>query len=235
MDDTEIQATVESLLGKGAKVVDCEKKSTIREEEVLLVNGCPVRLDGTEGAVIRDALLTGSAPHSDLLNRILIRAGVLSAPVRLETSLSVKSSVVTREHVTVARGGRIVDGRTRETKEDNYYDSNTAEVWVPESTTSTTPSTTSSSTDEVPVWEPIPASTASSLTSISKEPPVSSPTAMTSASTSSCCSSSSVESTSSSSSIGDDLDAPLDRLNGLSISSYPDTSSYSVSYENSYA
>lgn len=131
MDDTEIQATVESILGKGAKVLDCEKKSTIREEEVLLVNGCPIRLEGAEGVVIREALVNGTAPHSDVLNQILIRAGILSAPVRLETSLSVKSSVVTREQITVARGGRVVDGRSRETKEDNFYSSTTAEVWEP--------------------------------------------------------------------------------------------------------
>ncbi|KAK9506397.1 hypothetical protein O3M35_008348 [Rhynocoris fuscipes] len=134
MDDSEIQETVESILGKGARVVDCEKKSTIREEEVLLVNGCPIRLEGAEGAVIRDALLHGTAPHSDILNQILIRAGILSAPVRLETSLSVKSTVVTREQVTVARGGRVIDGRSRETKEDNYYSSTTSEVWEPSGT-----------------------------------------------------------------------------------------------------
>lgn len=130
MDD-EIQETVESILGKGVKVVDCEKKSCVREEEVLLVNGCPITLEGEDGAAIREALLHGTVPHCDLLNQILIRAGILRAPVRLETSLSVKSSVVTREEVTVARGGQVVDERSRETKEDNYYTSHTSEVWEP--------------------------------------------------------------------------------------------------------
>ncbi|XP_069683161.1 uncharacterized protein [Periplaneta americana] len=130
MDD-EIQETVESILGKGVKVVDCEKKSCVREEEILLVNGCPIALEGEDGAAIRDALLHGTVPHCDLLNQILIRAGILRAPVRLETSLSVKSSVVTREEVTVARGGQVVDERSRETKEDNYYTSHTSEVWEP--------------------------------------------------------------------------------------------------------
>lgn len=130
MDD-EIQETVESILGKGVKVLDCEKKSSIREEEVLLINGCPIPLEGEDGVAIREALIHGNVPNCDLLNQILIRAGILKAPVRLETSLSVKSSIVTREEVTVAKGGHIVDERTRETKEDNYYTSSTSEVWEP--------------------------------------------------------------------------------------------------------
>lgn len=129
--DEEIQDTVESILGKGVKVVDCQKTSSIKEEEVLLVNGCPVPLEGEDGAAIRNALIHGVVPDCDLLNQLLIRAGILKAPVRLETSLSVKSSVVTREEVTVAKGGQVVDERTRETKEDNYYTSNSSEVWEP--------------------------------------------------------------------------------------------------------
>lgn len=130
MDD-EIQETVESILGKGAVVVDCEKKSSVKEEEVLMVNGCPVSLDGDDGAAIKRALLRGDVPDCDLLNQILVRAGILRAPVHLETNLSVKSTVVTREEVTVARAGRVVDERSRETKEDNYYTSATSEVWEP--------------------------------------------------------------------------------------------------------
>lgn len=53
------------------------------------------------------------------------------APVRLETSLSVKSSIVTKEEVTVAREGKVVDERSRETKENNYYTSSTSELWEP--------------------------------------------------------------------------------------------------------
>lgn len=131
MMDDEIQETVESILGKGVVVVDCEKKSSVKEEEVLLVNGCPVSLDGDDGAAIKRALLRGDVPDCDLLNQILVRAGILRAPVHLETNLSVKSSVVTREEVTVARDGRVVDERSRETKEDNYYTSATSEVWEP--------------------------------------------------------------------------------------------------------
>lgn len=131
MMDDEIQETVESILGKGVVVVDCEKKSSVKQEEVLLVNGCPVPLDGEDGAAIKRALVRGDVPDCDLLNQILIRAGILRAPVQLETNLSVKSSLVTREEVTVARAGKVVDERSRETKEDNYYTSASSEVWEP--------------------------------------------------------------------------------------------------------
>ncbi|KAI4490672.1 hypothetical protein M0804_003616 [Polistes exclamans] len=131
MDDHEIQSTVESILGPGVKVVDCEKKSCVREEEVLLINGVPIPLEGPDGVAIREAMITGQVPPCDLLNQILVKAGILRAPVRLETSLSVKSSIVTKEEVTVARGGKVVDERSRETKENNYYASSTSEIWEP--------------------------------------------------------------------------------------------------------
>lgn len=131
MDDTEIQETVEAILGKGAKVVDCEKKSSIKEEEILLINGLPVTLEGRDGMAIKQALMTGQVPPCDLLNTILIKAGILRAPVQLETSLSVKTSTITKEEVTVSKGGKVVDERHRETKEDNYYTSATSEIWEP--------------------------------------------------------------------------------------------------------
>ena len=45
--------------------------------------------------------------------------------------MSVKSTVVTKEEVTVARGGKVVDERSRETKENNFYASSTSEIWEP--------------------------------------------------------------------------------------------------------
>ncbi|KAK9752830.1 RasGEF domain [Popillia japonica] len=129
MDDPEIQETVESILGKGAKVVDCEKKSSIREEEVLFINGMPVTLEGRDGIAIKQALMTGQIPSCDLLNTLLIKTGILKAPVKLDTSLSVKSTTVTKEEVTVSRDGKVVDERSRETKEHNYYTTETSEVY----------------------------------------------------------------------------------------------------------
>lgn len=77
MDDHEIQSTVESILGPGVKVVDCEKKSCVREEEVLLINGVPIPLEGPDGVAIREAMITGQVPPCDLLNQILVKAGIL--------------------------------------------------------------------------------------------------------------------------------------------------------------
>ncbi|XP_071440303.1 uncharacterized protein [Hetaerina americana] len=131
MEDEQLQETVESLLGKGATVVDCERSTSVREEETLLVNGVPVSLGGEDGAALRQALLAGTPPPSDLLARLLSKAGLLRAPVRLHTSLSVASSVVTRESVTVRRDGQLVDERSKEKQEDNFYSSDTSEVWEP--------------------------------------------------------------------------------------------------------
>lgn len=75
-----------------------------------------------ESSVREEGRSTVIAGNSERLRR---------APVRLETSLSVKSSIVTKEEVTVARGGKVVDERSRETKENNYYASSTSEIWEP--------------------------------------------------------------------------------------------------------
>lgn len=131
MDDPEIQETVESILGKGAKVVDCEKKSSIKEEEVLYINGMPVTLEGRDGLAIKQALITGQVPPCDLLNTLLIKTGILKAPVKLDTSLNVKSTTVTKEEVTVLRDGKVVDERSREIKEQNFYSSAITEVYEP--------------------------------------------------------------------------------------------------------
>lgn len=131
MDDPEIQETVESILGKGVKVVDCEKKSSIKEEEVLFINGIPVALEGRDGLAIKQALMTGQIPPCDLLNTLLIKTGILKAPVKLDTSLSVKSTTVTKEEVTVSRDGKVVDERSCETKEQNFYTSDTTEIYEP--------------------------------------------------------------------------------------------------------
>lgn len=77
MDDHEIQSTVESILGPGAKVVDCEKKSCVRKEEVLLINGVPIPLEEPDGVAMREAMITGQVPPCDLLNQILVKAGIL--------------------------------------------------------------------------------------------------------------------------------------------------------------
>lgn len=129
--DEEILKTVEAVLGKNVEIVDCQKTKSIQEEEVLLINGQQVKLEGKDLAAIKKALMTGQIPPCDLLNQILFRAGILRQPVRLETSLSVKSSLTTTEEIHVSRNGLILDERSLETKEDNYYTSSCSEVWEP--------------------------------------------------------------------------------------------------------
>lgn len=129
--DEEILKTVESVLGKNIEIVDCQKTKTVQEEEILLINGKVVKLEGSDGAAIKKALMTGQIPPCDLLNQILFQAGILRQPVHLETTLSVKSSLTTTEEIRVARNGLILDERSLETKEDNFYTSECNEVWEP--------------------------------------------------------------------------------------------------------
>jgi len=130
IDDIEIQEKVESLAGKGTRVLDCEKSTHFQTEEVLLVNGYPVPLQGEDGRRIKQALMTGQVPPCDLLNEILIRAGILKSPVELETTVSTKSTTKTTELLTLRdRHGTLLDERMKEVEEDNEFESKTTEVW----------------------------------------------------------------------------------------------------------
>ena len=42
-------AAVQEMLGPGQEVVSVEKNVSVKEEEVLLVNGTPITLEGEEG------------------------------------------------------------------------------------------------------------------------------------------------------------------------------------------
>lgn len=122
--DENILKTVHSILGEKVVIVDCEKSSSIVQEEVLYINNVPVTLDNSEiSDQIKQALISGTVPSENLLNQFFIKAGIICKPVELETSLSVKSSIVQTEDITVARDGKIIDERFIETKEDNQYTS----------------------------------------------------------------------------------------------------------------
>jgi len=130
IDDLEIQKKVESLAGKGTRVLDCEKSTSFQTEEVLLVNGFPVPLNGEEGIKIKQALMTGQVPPCKLLNDILIRAGILKSPVELETTMNIKSTTKTTELLTLRdKNGTLVDEQLKETEEDNEVKSTSTEVW----------------------------------------------------------------------------------------------------------
>lgn len=130
LDDVEIQEKVESLVGKGTRVVDCEKSTSFQTEEVLLVNGFPVPLVGEQGARIKAALLSGQVPPGDLLNEILMKAGILKNPVELEATCNVKTTTKTTEVMTLRDGsGTLLDERMKEVEEDNEFQSTSKEVW----------------------------------------------------------------------------------------------------------
>lgn len=154
MMDEEILKTVEAVLGKDVEIVDCQKTKSIQEEEVLLINGQPVKLEGKDAAAIKKALMTGQIPPCDLLNQILFRAGILRQPVRMETSLSVKSSLTTTEEIHVSRNGLILDERSLETKEDNFYTSSCSEVWEPIGKVSSSLKCQNVATDEMCLPQP---------------------------------------------------------------------------------
>lgn len=130
LDDLEIQEKVESLVGKGTRVLDCEKNQSFQTEEVLLVNGFPVPLVGEQGQIIKAALLSGQVPPGDLLNEILIKAGILKNPVELEATCNVKTTTKTTEVMTLRdKNGILLDERMKEVEEDNQYQSTSKEVW----------------------------------------------------------------------------------------------------------
>jgi len=136
IDDEEIRQRVESLVGgqgKTARILDCEKKSSHVTEEVLLLNGKPVKLTGVLGEKIKEALKAGLPPPPEVLSEILIRAGIESAPVELETTMSVKSSTKTSELSTLKDShGMLIDEKLKEFEEDDEYESTNVEMWEKE-------------------------------------------------------------------------------------------------------
>ncbi|KAH8254827.1 hypothetical protein KR032_012430 [Drosophila birchii] len=132
--DEDILNAVESMFGKDVKIVDCETSTSLQQEEVLLVNGVPVKLDGLpadDASAIKAALLEGQMPSVEHLNQLLFRAGLAQQPIEVETSLTVKSSLTTTEEVLVSRNGQILDERTVETKENFNHQSHQKEIWHP--------------------------------------------------------------------------------------------------------
>ncbi|EDW01388.1 GH21412 [Drosophila grimshawi] len=132
--DEDIMNAVESLFGKDVKIVDCETSSSVQQEEVLLINGVPVKLDGLpadDASAIKSALLDGQMPAVEHLNQLLFRAGLAQQPIEVETSLTVKSSLTTTEEVLVSRNGKVLDERTVETKEHFNHQSHQKEIWQP--------------------------------------------------------------------------------------------------------
>jgi len=124
-------AAVADLLGPGQEVLSVEKNVCVREEEVLLVNGTPITLEGEEGQAIKDCLLRGSIPNQDLINHLLMKAGLLMKPVKVSTELNVKNSTTKSENVFLHKNGEILDQNCKEKTEVKEYCSKVEENWLP--------------------------------------------------------------------------------------------------------
>ena len=130
----EILNTVHSMFGKNVNIVDCQTNSSIVQEEVLLINGVEIKINGdmtNEADAIKNALLDGQIPSVELLNQLLYQAGLAQQPIELETALSVQSSLKTTEDVRVSKKGEILNEKTTETKEDYIYNSKESQILQP--------------------------------------------------------------------------------------------------------
>lgn len=152
-EDAELRETVESILGQGIRLLDVEKTTSYKSEEVLIINGRTVPLVGPDGDVIREALLTGQVPPSDVLNALLISAGILAHPVRIETELTVKQTTLNRDAIQVSRNGCVVDERFKETKEEDLLRKTSTEIWrAVERPASSTGSAESDGSRDLPIF-----------------------------------------------------------------------------------
>ncbi len=91
------------MLGPDRKVVSIDKKVIVHEHEVIMVNGTPIVLEGEEGEAIKECLLRGSMPPQDLLNHLLLKAGLIVSGKcqTVKADMNVKTSVTTTENAAL--------------------------------------------------------------------------------------------------------------------------------------
>ena len=70
---SKVEQAVHDMLGPDQEIVGVEKKVLVKEEEVIMVNGTPIALEGEEGEAIKQCLLKGAIPNQDLLNHLLFK------------------------------------------------------------------------------------------------------------------------------------------------------------------
>lgn len=130
IDDLDIQSKVESLVGKGAKILDCVKSSWFQQEQILLVDGYPVPLEGEEGQRIKVAMEAGQIPPHEMLSEILRRAGILREGGSLETTSQTRCITKTRDSVILRNeSGKVLDGSEREVEDCLGMSSETDDIW----------------------------------------------------------------------------------------------------------
>ena len=67
----------------------------------------------------------------DLINHLLIKAGLLLKPMKVSTELNVKSSTTRSENVFLHKNGEILDEQCRQRSEIQEYRSEVEEDWQP--------------------------------------------------------------------------------------------------------
>lgn len=106
------EVDLRSLLGPGHEVVSVRKEVKVKTSEVLLVNGTPISLeDDEEGDEIKACLLSGRMPNQDLINHLLMRAGLILSPKRQVVTSEVKVTKVdmgSEASVVTASNGEVV-------------------------------------------------------------------------------------------------------------------------------
>lgn len=93
----------QEMLGPDRKVVSIDKKVIVHEHEVIMVNGTPIVLEGEEGEAIKECLLRGSMPPQDLLNHLLLKAGLIVSgkSQTVKADMNVRTSVTTTENAAL--------------------------------------------------------------------------------------------------------------------------------------
>ena len=100
-----VDRVVHEMLGPDRKIIGDDKKVTVRETEVIMVNGTPIALEGEEGEAIKECLLRGSMPEQDLLKHLLLKAGLIFPQKRqlVQADVRVNTAVTTTENAILVR------------------------------------------------------------------------------------------------------------------------------------
>lgn len=129
MENKNVQDTIKDMLGENMKIIDCETTTYISQEELLFINGTQVKLNECDSETLSSVLVTGDLPACSVMNDILIRAGILQRNFNIESSLTVKSTVVLKEDIQITEKGTILNSTSNQTKDDNIYSSFCSEIW----------------------------------------------------------------------------------------------------------
>jgi len=132
---SKVEEAVHELLGPDQKIVGVEKKVIVREEEVIMVNGTPIALEGQEGEAIKECLLRGAIPNQDLLNHLLYKAGLIVAPNTskpVKTEMNLTTALTTRESAFLHQNGTVLDHRVHQAKDvSRSSTSRQDDIWHP--------------------------------------------------------------------------------------------------------